>query len=274
MIQRNEQASPFSVSGLCVARGDTPVLWDVSVAIRSGALTAIVGPNGAGKTTLLHAAVGIVPTMAGSVRFFGGSFAEMRRRIAFVPQRESVDWDFPITALEVVEMGATRGAGWLVPTWAQNLLGRSSSAAARRSAALAALARVGLEERAGSPIGELSGGQQQRVFLARALAQDGDLLLLDEPFAGVDATTEAIVTSELRRLTTEGKTVVAVHHDLDDVRDRFDDAILLNGRLCAAGDARRVLTQQAIEDAYRARPLSRESLEELTAKPALTGASH
>jgi len=250
MIVRNDSLSPLDVRGLCVAYRGEPVLWDVNWSARAGAMTAIVGPNGAGKTTLLHAAGGPVPRPPGAVRFWGGSLGAAGRRGAFVPQRETIDHDFPITAGEIVEMGATHGAGWLLPRWARRIGSRSSSSA---SVAVRALERVGMEDLAGRPIGELSGGQQQRVFLARALAQDAELFLLDEPFAGVDATTEEILTEELRRLTREGRTVVAVHHDLDDVRERFDEAVLLHRSVIASGPAATVMSNETIESTFAER---------------------
>ncbi|MEM8713021.1 MAG: metal ABC transporter ATP-binding protein [Planctomycetota bacterium] len=257
----NASAAPFSVESLTVAYRAEPVLWDVTWSARAGAMSAIVGPNGAGKSSLLNAAVGLIPSVAGRSLFWGAPFERVRSRIAYVPQRESIDWDFPITALQVVEMGVTQGAAWLIPdalapslrALKQSLSGRSERPPLRpRNRAFAALARVGMEDFAKRPIGDLSGGQQQRVFLARALAQDADLYLLDEPFAGVDVGTEAVLSRELRALCHEGKTVVAVHHDLDDVADRFDDVAVLNRTLIASGPTHETLTSDVIRRTFRA----------------------
>ncbi|MEL6716896.1 MAG: ABC transporter ATP-binding protein, partial [Planctomycetota bacterium] len=199
-------------------------------------MTAIIGPNGAGKSTLLHAALGLVPMLRGEARFFGEPLSAVRRRVAFLPQRESIDWDFPITALEVVRMGATSGLGWWMPAWLDRLRGTREGLRAH-----AALEAVGMQEFARRPIGELSGGQQQRVFLARALAQEADLLLLDEPFAGIDATSEAVLMAELQRIAAAGGTVIAVHHDLEEVAARFDRAVLVDRTIRAEGPAGEVL---------------------------------
>ena len=253
MIVRNQGIEPFSVHGLSVAYRAEPVLWNITWAARPGAMSAIVGPNGAGKSSLLNAALGLAPIVGGHAHFWGMDFREARQRVAYVPQRESIDWDFPITAAQVVEMGITQGAGWLVPDlfprWGKRLLGRSG--ASTRDRTTGALAQVGMESFGDRPIGELSGGQQQRVFLARALAQEAELYLFDEPFAGVDVATEELLTHELRALTRAGKTVVAVHHDLDDVAERFDDVAVLNRELIASGKAKDVLTPETIAKAFR-----------------------
>lgn len=238
MIVRAESGVPLAVTGLSVAYRDEPVLWDVSWSVRAGTMTAVVGPNGAGKSTLLSAALGLVPRLAGDARFWGQPLSAVRDRVAHVPQRESVDWDFPVTARDVVRMGATRGAAWWLPDWLV------PARAGRRETGRRvedALARVEMTELGERPIGELSGGQQQRVFLARALAQDADLVILDEPFAGVDEETEAALTTELRRLVEAGRTVVAVHHDLESVARHFDDVLALDRIVEAQGPAAEVL---------------------------------
>ena len=238
MIVREESGVPLAVTGLSVAYRDEPVLWDVSWSVRAGTMTAVVGPNGAGKSTLLSAALGLVPRLAGDARFWGQPLAAVRDRVAHVPQRESVDWDFPVTARDVVRMGATRGPAWWLPDWLV------PSRAGRREAEQRvedALARVDMTELGTRPIGELSGGQQQRVFLARALAQDADLVILDEPFAGVDEGTEAVLTAELRCLAEAGRTVIAVHHDLESVARHFDDALVLDRTVRAQGPAAEAL---------------------------------
>ncbi len=247
ILKSDKGGPPLAIHALSVAYRTEPVLWDVTWSVREGAMTAIVGPNGAGKTTMLNAAIGLVPTLAGDASFWGQPFSAVRERIAYVPQRESVDWDFPVTALEVVEMGATRRLGWLLPSWAGRF---GSSQQSGRSAARVALERVGMLEFADRPIGQLSGGQQQRVFLARALAQDADLYLLDEPFAGVDVATEAVIADELRRLCDEGKTVIAVNHDIDSVAERFDDVVLLSRTVIASGPVDETLTPANLALAY------------------------
>jgi manganese/zinc/iron transport system ATP- binding protein len=218
--------SPLSIHDMTVAYHRRPVLWDVDYDAPAGALVAIVGPNGAGKSTLIKACLGLVARASGVVEFFGRPYAEVRGRVGYVPQRESVDWEFPVSALDVVAMGRYGRIGWLRP------VGRADKAAA-----LSCLERVGMGEYAGRQIAQLSGGQQQRVFLARALAQEADLYFMDEPFAGVDAATEAAIVEVLRGLRSGGKTVIVVHHDLPTVPRYFDHVLLLNTRVVAAGPA-------------------------------------
>ncbi|MDQ3778548.1 MAG: ABC transporter ATP-binding protein, partial [Actinomycetota bacterium] len=195
-------APPLEVRDLTVAYHTKPVLWDVDLAVPAGALCAIVGPNGAGKSTLLKSALGLVPKAAGWAHFFGRDYDEVRDRVSYVPQRTSVDWDFPTDVLDVVTMGLYGRLGWL------RRPGRRE-----REAALRALEQVGMADFAARQISQLSGGQQQRVFLARALAQDAPVVLMDEPFAAVDAATEAAIVTVLRELAEKGRHVVAVHHD-------------------------------------------------------------
>jgi manganese/zinc/iron transport system ATP- binding protein len=230
------------VEDLTVAYAAKPVLWDVDVAFPAGRLTAIVGPNGAGKTTLLNAVLGLVPMASGRARIFGRPYREMRSDVAYVPQRRSVDWDFPTDALDVVMMGRYGRLGWI-----------RRPGSAERSIALDALATVGMETYANRQISELSGGQQQRVFLARALAQDARVYLMDEPFAGVDATTEAAILSLLHQLRTSGRSLVVVHHDLSTVRAYFDEVVLLNVRVIAAGRIDEVFTRANLERTYGGR---------------------
>ncbi|MFM9105961.1 MAG: metal ABC transporter ATP-binding protein [Chloroflexota bacterium] len=235
-------AAAMRVEDLTVAYRGEPVLWRVSAEVRAGALTAIVGPNGAGKSTLIKAALGIVPAAAGEVRFFGEPLARARRRIAYVPQRTSVDWDFPASAFDVVLMGRYGRLGWL------RRPGREDRAVAR-----ACLERVGMAELGDRQIGELSGGQQQRVFLARALAQEADLFLMDEPFTGVDAATESAIAAVLRELGAAGRSVAAVHHDLATVETRFDDVILLNRTVIASGPAATTFSVENLRRTYGGR---------------------
>jgi manganese/zinc/iron transport system ATP- binding protein len=218
------------------------VLWDVDVALPAGKLIAIVGPNGAGKSTLMKAVLGLVPPASGWVRVFDRPVRRARHLIGYVPQRESVDWDFPVDALDVVMMGRYGRLGWV------RRPGRTD-----RDAAHAALAKVGMEQFASRQISQLSGGQQQRVFLARALAQEAALYFMDEPFAGVDAATERAIVDVLRALRAEGKTVVAVHHDLQTVPEYFDHVVMLNMRLVAAGPTQEVFTRENLQKTYGGR---------------------
>lgn len=233
---------PLQVRSLNVAYQRKLVLWDVDLSIRAGKTTAIVGPNGAGKSTLIKAALGLLPSASGEVLFFGRPYRESRPRVAYVPQRESVDWDFPVSARDVVAMGLYRRIGWCLPVQSKH-----------RKLAEDALADVGLGDFARRQISQLSGGQQQRVFLARALAQKADLYLMDEPFASVDAATEQAILEVLRRLQQEGRTVVCVHHDLDTVSEYFDDVVLLNMRVVASGAVSEVFNRENLRKTYGAR---------------------
>lgn len=233
---------PLSVHGLTVAYQQKPVLWDVGFEAPVRSLVAIVGPNGAGKSTLIKAALGLVPVASGSAEFWGEPLARVRRRVAYVPQRGSVDWDFPVSALDVVAMGRYGRLGWL------RRVGRRD-----RAAALACLERVGMADFAGRQISQLSGGQQQRVFLARALAQEADLTIMDEPFAGVDAATETAIVEVLRTVRAGGGTVVVVHHDLSTVADYFDRVLLLNGRVIASGTVADTFTDENLQRTYGGR---------------------
>lgn len=227
------------VEDLTVTYREVPVLWDIDLDIPPGVMAAIVGPNGAGKSTLLKAVLGLVTPVAGHVRIFGQPVAQARSRIAYVPQRQSVDWDFPATVLDVVLMGLFGRLGWL------RRPGRAD-----RAAAMAALEQVAMQDFAHRPIGALSGGQQQRVFLARALVQGADLFFLDEPMAGVDAVTEAAILRVLRDLRDAGRTVVVVHHDLQTVRRSFDWLVVLNTRIIAQGPVEQVYTADVLRAAY------------------------
>ncbi|MEA2524442.1 MAG: manganese/zinc/iron transport system binding protein [Thermomicrobiales bacterium] len=232
----------IEVTDLTVAYQDKPVLWDVDVTVPPGVLMAIVGPNGAGKTTLIKAILGLLKPVAGQVLIYGKPYREQREIVGYVPQRGSVDWDFPTSVLDVVMMGRYGALGWV------RRPGRSE-----RDLALDALKKVGMEEFAGRQISQLSGGQQQRVFLARALVQDAQVYLMDEPFQGVDATTERAIIALLRELRAVGKTVIAVHHDLQTVPEYFDWVTLLNVRLIASGPVDEVFTEQNLRLAYGGR---------------------
>ena len=232
----------LAIRGLTVSYGEKPAVFSVDATFPAGALSAIIGPNGAGKSTMLKAALGVIPRLSGEVRVFGAPLEDARDRIAYVPQRASVDWDFPTTVMEVVLMGLYRRVG---------LLGRITGR--HRALARECLERVGMAGFAERQIGQLSGGQQQRVFLARALAQEADLYLLDEPFAGVDAATERAIIDVLKTLKAEGKAVVAVHHDLSTVRDYFDHVFLLNVRGIAEGPVETAFTSETLDAAYGGR---------------------
>lgn len=217
-------APAVEVSDLTVAYRDKPALWDIDLTIPTGRLAAIIGPNGAGKSTLIKTVLGLVPAAAGTVSIFGRPYREQRRLVGYVPQRNTVDWDFPTDALDVVMMGTYGRLGWV-----------KRPGHAEREWAMQCLETVGMGQYAHRQISQLSGGQQQRVFLARALAQDAQLYFMDEPFAGVDATTERAIVSVLQTLRDQGKTVVCVHHDLESAPEYFDWAVLINVRVIAAG---------------------------------------
>lgn len=239
MVAEHPATSPLSIHDVTVAYQGRRVLWDIDYDAPLGKLVAIVGPNGAGKSTLIKAVLELVPLTDGQVRFFGESYRSQRSRIGYVPQRTSVDWDFPVNALDVVAMGLYRKIGWFRPI-----------SKLYRQQALAALERVGLAEFAGRQISELSGGQQQRVFLARALVQDADLYLMDEPFAGVDAATERAIVELLRDLRSSGKTALVVHHDLQTVTEYFDEVLLLRERVVASGPVNKAFTSENLRETY------------------------
>jgi manganese/zinc/iron transport system ATP- binding protein len=242
MEEGHSPTSPVSIHDLTVAYHRKPVLWDVDLDIPEGKLIAIVGPNGAGKSTLIKAVMDLVPKASGKVMIYGKSFKKQRKMVAYVPQRESVDWDFPIDALGVVSMGRYGNVGWCKP------LRRRDA-----QAAMDALNRVGMADYANRQISQLSGGQQQRVFLARALAQDSSIYFMDEPFASVDASTEKAIVKVLADLRSTGKTVIVVHHDLQTVREYFDHVILLNMRVVAHGPVDEVFTDENLKKTYGGR---------------------
>jgi manganese/zinc/iron transport system ATP- binding protein len=234
--------SPLVVRGLTVSYGEKPAVFSVDATFPAEAMAAIIGPNGAGKSTLLKAVLGVVARLSGEVRVFGRPIDRARERIAYVPQRASVDWDFPTRVLDVVLMGLYRRLGMLGRVRREHL-----------ATAEACLERVGMADFAGRQIGQLSGGQQQRVFLARALAQEADLYLLDEPFAGVDAATEKAIIDVLKALKAERKTVVCVHHDLATVTDYFDHVFLINVRRIAEGPVATTFTPENLQATYGGR---------------------
>lgn len=232
----------IEIADLTVAYENNPVLWDIDLDVPKGVMMAIVGPNGAGKTTLIKAIQGLVSAAAGRVLVFGKPYASNRKLVAYVPQRGSVDWDFPTSVVDVVKMGCYGSLGWI------RRPGRKEHDMARN-----ALSRVGMSEHEERQISDLSGGQQQRVFLARALIQDAEIYLLDEPLQGVDATTEKAIISILKELSRKGKTVVVVHHDLQTVKEYYDWVTLLNVRLIASGPVDTVFNSSNINSTYGAR---------------------
>lgn len=232
----------LEISGLSVTYGEKPVLVDISTQVPVGSMTAIIGPNGAGKSTLMKSSLGIVPRSAGEVRAFGEPLSRQMHRLAYVPQRASVDWDFPTRVIDVVLMGMYRELGMFGRVRPQH-----------REKAMACLDRVGMADYAARQIGQLSGGQQQRVFLARALAQSADLYLLDEPLAGVDAATEKAIIGVLKSLQAEGRTVICVHHDLSTVPDYFDRVLFINVRKIAEGPLETAFTPENLQLTYGGR---------------------
>lgn len=238
----DERVWPIEVHDLSVAYQRRPVLWGVDLQIPAGTLVGVIGPNGAGKSTLIKAILDLVPTVGGYVRIFGESYRSMRRRVGYVPQRTSVDWDFPVSVLDVVLMGLYGRLGLLRGP------GRTE-----RQQAMEALERVGMAAYAKRQISELSGGQQQRTFLARALVQNCDIYLMDEPFVGVDAATEAAIVEILRTMRAQGRTVVVVNHDLHTAREYFDQLILLNMRVVAYGATTHVFTPELLQKTYGGR---------------------
>jgi len=233
---------PLAIDDLTVAYHNKPVLWDVDLDIPEGKLVGIVGPNGAGKSTLMKACLDLVPKASGRVMVYGKPYKRQRSLVGYVPQRESVDWDYPISALDVVTMGTYGRIGLFRPVRKLH-----------RNTAMKALEHVGIAHLAKRQISQLSGGQQQRVFLARALAQDARLYFMDEPFAAVDASTERAIVDLLHELKAQGKTCLVVHHDLSTVAQYFDWVVLLNMRVVKAGPTEEVFTRENLHATYGGR---------------------
>lgn len=233
---------PIEINDLTVAYFEKPVLWDIDFSIDEGILLAIVGPNGAGKSTFIKAALGLVKPSAGTVKIFGKDYHDVRKLVGYVPQRGTVDWDFPTNALDVVTMGRYGHLGWLKRPGSHD-----------KELAMNALEKVGMTDFANRQISRLSGGQQQRIFLARALVQEASLYFLDEPFVGVDATTERAIINILQDLRSMGKTVIVVHHDLQTLREYFDWCMLLNVRRIAIGPVAEVINEENLKRAYGGR---------------------
>jgi manganese/zinc/iron transport system ATP- binding protein len=234
--------SILDIHDMTVAYHRRPVLWDVDLVLEEPRLVGVLGPNGAGKSTMIKAVLGLAPMAHGSVRVFDEPVEKVRRRIGYVPQRESVDWDFPVSVLDVVLMGTYGRLGWCRRPGAQE-----------RQLARECLAKVGMEDFERRQIGQLSGGQQQRTFLARALAQQADLYFMDEPMAGVDAATEQAIFALLAELRKSGKTVIVVHHDLRSVEQYFDYVVLMNMRVVAAGPTEQAFTTENLRRTYGGR---------------------
>lgn len=238
----NRNILALSVDDLTVAYDEKPAIWDIDLDVPEGALMAIVGPNGAGKSSLIKAVLNLIPRAAGTVSFYGEPYEAARSLVGYVPQRGSVDWDFPTSVLDVVTMGLYGKLGWF------RRPGR-----AERALALGALEQVGLVDFADRQISQLSGGQQQRTFLARALVQDAQIYFMDEPFAAVDAVTENAIVSILRQLNRRGKTVLVVHHDLQTVAEYFNWVTLLNVEIIASGPTAETFTLENLRKTYGGR---------------------
>jgi len=238
----NSRGAALNIKGMTVSYGSEPAIYSIDLNVNFSTLTAIIGPNGAGKSTLIKAAMGIIPAVSGHVEFFGEPLSKARHRTSYVPQRASVDWDFPATVKDVVLMG-------LYPT-----LGLFKRVGAEQLGLIHdCLGKVGMQDFSNRQIGQLSGGQQQRVFLARALVQNADIYLLDEPFAGVDAATETAIISVLKGLKKDGKTVIAVHHDLSTVHEYFDHVFLINKSAIAYGPTAETFTEKNLSATYGGR---------------------
>ncbi|MED1794151.1 metal ABC transporter ATP-binding protein [Brevibacillus nitrificans] len=236
------QRAPLVVKDLTVAYQKKPVLRSVHIEVPEGKLIGIIGPNGAGKSTFIKAVQGLIPIASGETEIYGKPYKQQRKLVGYVPQRESVDWDFPTDALDVVLMGRYGRLGWF-----------RRPGKADRDFALECLSKVGMADYANRQISQLSGGQQQRVFLARALAQEAQLYFMDEPFAGVDAATERAIIQLLNELKQQKKTVLVVHHDLQTVEEYFDWTILLNRRVIAAGPTHEAFTPENLQKTYGGR---------------------
>ncbi|RRD40964.1 metal ABC transporter ATP-binding protein [Leptotrichia sp. OH3620_COT-345] len=249
MSENNLKEAVIKVEDLTVAYEEKPVLWDIELEVRKGVLMAIVGPNGAGKSTLIKAMLDLIKPATGEIFFYGEKYNKVRNRIAYVPQRGSVDWDFPTTVFDVVEMGRYGKVGWL------KRVGKID-----RKKTEEAILKVEMEEYKNRQISQLSGGQQQRVFLARALVQDADIYFMDEPFQGVDSKTEKSIVSILKKLRDDGKTVIVVHHDLQTVKNYFDYVTFINVSVIASGHVDEVFTSENIEKTYKSKFLSEKEV--------------
>lgn len=247
-----QEKTAFEVHDLTVSYDKKPVLWNVDFKIPTGKLVAIIGPNGAGKSTLLKTSFGLIPHLSGWIKFFDRTYSEVRKNVAYIPQKESVDWDFPATVFEVALMGRYGHLGWFK---------RPGESDKRK--AMHALEQVGMEHFKDKNIRDLSGGQQQRVFLARALAQEAEMYFLDEPFSGVDVATEKAIVNLLKELRKDNKTILVVHHDIQTVREYFDWVVMLNVNLVAVGPLESTFTRENLDRTYGGKL---NMLEEVAAK--------
>ncbi len=229
----------IEIKNLTMAYTDEPVLQDVNAVVYEGSMTAVIGPNGAGKSTLLKGILGLMKPLRGEIRIKGKPYREVYKQIAYIPQSNSVNWNFPTTAADVVLMGRYVHLG----RW-------RGFSRKDRELAMAALKRMEMEAFADRQISELSGGQRQRVFIARAIAQDAEIYCLDEALAGVDKRTEKIIIDTLHHFRNEGKTILAVHHDLNTVEEYFDRVLLINKQILANGYSKEVFTGENIQKAY------------------------
>ncbi|MDX2303429.1 MAG: metal ABC transporter ATP-binding protein [Microscillaceae bacterium] len=238
MIQQVENPA-LELHNVTVTYSQKPVLWNIDYTLPAGKLVGVIGPNGSGKTTMIKSIMGLIALNSGYVKIFNKNLSELRHRVSYVPQRGSVDWDFPASVLDIVLMGRLK---------THNLFKRFSKE--DKEIALECLKKVKMDHFIKRQISELSGGQQQRVFLARSLAQEADLYLMDEPFAGVDAATENAIIELLKEMRTQGKTILVVHHDLQTVREYFDWLLMLNTRLVASGTTEQVFTPNFLYETY------------------------
>ena len=241
----------IKIEDLTIAYEDKPVLWDVELEIKKGVLMAIVGPNGAGKSTLIKAMLDLIKPVTGEVKFYGEKYSKVRDRIAYVPQRGSVDWDFPTTVFDVVEMGRYGNVGWL-----------KKIRKVDKEKTKEAIHKVEMDEFLDRQISQLSGGQQQRVFLARALVQEAEIYFMDEPFQGVDSKTEKSIINILKKLRDEKKTVIVVHHDLQTVKDYFDYVTFINVSVIASGPVEEIFTPKNIEKTYKSKKVIQNDIRE------------
>lgn len=255
----NESNIAIRIADLTVAYQRKPVLWEINLSIPCGGLVGLVGPNGAGKSTLIKSIMDMVPRISGKIEVHGEPLERQRQNIAYVPQRESVDWDFPATVVDVVTMGLYREIGWFKRIRKEH-----------RKRSMDALEQVGIAELADRQISQLSGGQQQRTFLARALVQSANVFLMDEPFAAVDAATEQSIIQVLRQQQSQGKTILVVHHDLHTVPEYFDHLILLNVRAVAWGTMQATFTPENLRRTYGGRLTLLEEVTEAMRRRSLT----
>lgn len=241
----NTNIPAMEISNLTVAYNNQPVLWDITTVIPQGMRVAIIGPNGAGKTTLMKTALTLLSPLAGTIKLLGKPHTQMKGSVAYVPQRSLVDWDFPITALDLVVMGTYGKLGWIKRPGTKEY-----------DDAYQALESVGMLAYANRPIGNLSGGQQQRIFIARALVQDAPLYMLDEPFLGIDKTTEQIISALFNKLCDAGKTIIVVHHDLHTVSTYFDWVLMINKKHVASGPLTTSFTPEYLQATFNYSPFS------------------